>query len=179
MKESGGEKSGNGAFFCKLPLMFELDQEEQEVVQHFTSQVNTLWCEYQDFAISTCRNYREYINLGNRSYGLIVATFQARRGKDVSFEDLSSRLDACKQPFLMLIKLCSQPVSAAGSENKARELVSGLVFGFKRYLAERSALQGPDTKVQDFAFQLFMFKQCSLPVIQSVFISFSLVGCRR
>ena len=55
MKESGGEKSGNGALFCKLPLMFELDQEEQEVVQHFTSQVITLWCECQDVAILTCQ----------------------------------------------------------------------------------------------------------------------------
>ena len=36
--EGGG---GNGALLCKLPLQFELDQEDQEVVQHFTSQVNT------------------------------------------------------------------------------------------------------------------------------------------
>ena len=40
MGESRGE-GGNGALFCNLPLLFELDQEEQEVVQHFTSQVNT------------------------------------------------------------------------------------------------------------------------------------------
>ena len=55
MKESGGEKSDNGALFCKLPLMFELDQEEQEVVQHFTSQVDTLWCGCRHFNVS---NYR-------------------------------------------------------------------------------------------------------------------------
>ena len=40
MGESGGE-GGNGVLFGKLPLLFELDQEEQEVVQHFTSEVNT------------------------------------------------------------------------------------------------------------------------------------------
>ena len=97
----------------------------------------------------------------------------------MSFEELSSRLDACKQPFLMMLKLCCQPVSAAGSENKAREMVSGLVLGFERYVAERPELKGPDTKVQDMAFQLFMSKQCSLPVIQSAFISFGLVGCIR
>jgi len=136
--EGGG---GNGALLCKLPLQFELDQEEQEVVQHFTS--------------------------------------QARRGKEVNFDDLSSKLDSCKEPFLMLIKLCCQPVSAAGSENKSREMASGLVLGFERYVAERPELKGPDTTVQDMAFQLFMFKQRSLPVIQSVFISFGLVGCRR
>ena len=38
MGESGGE---GGPLFCKLPLLFDLDQEEQEVVQHFTSEVNT------------------------------------------------------------------------------------------------------------------------------------------
>ena len=79
-----------------------------------------------------------------------------------------------------MLKLCCQPVSAAGSENKAREMVSGLVLGFERYVAERPELKGPDTTVQDMAFQLFMFKQRSLlPVIQSVFISFGLVGCCR
>ena len=40
MGESGGE-GGNGVLFGKSPLLFELDQEEQEVVQHFTSEVNT------------------------------------------------------------------------------------------------------------------------------------------
>ena len=40
MGESGGE-GGNGVLFGKLPLLFELDQEEQEVAQHFTSEVNT------------------------------------------------------------------------------------------------------------------------------------------
>ena len=79
----------------------------------------------------------------------------------------------------MLIKLCCQPVSAAGNENKAREMVSGLVLAFERYVAERPALKGPDTAVQDMAFQLFMCKQRSLPVIQSGFISFGLVGCHR
>ena len=79
----------------------------------------------------------------------------------------------------MLIKLCCQPVSAAGSENKSREMACGLVLGFERYVAERPELKGPDTTVQDMAFQLFMFKQRSLPVIQSVFTSFGLVGCRR
>ena len=33
-------EGGNGVLFGKLPLLFELDQEEQEVVQHFTSEVN-------------------------------------------------------------------------------------------------------------------------------------------
>jgi len=140
MGESGGE-GGNGALFCNLPLPFELDQEEQEVVQHFTS--------------------------------------QARRGRDVSYDELSSRLDTCKDPFLMLIKLCCQPVGAAGSDNKAREMISGLVLGFEQYVTERPELKGPDTTVQDMAFQLFMSKQHSLPVIQSVFISFGLVGCLR
>jgi len=46
-------------------------------------------------------------------------------------------------------------------------------------VAERPALKGPDTAVQDMAFQLFMSKQRSLPVIQSVFISFGLVGRHR
>ena len=40
MQDSGGE-GGNGAL-CKLPLVFDLDQQEQEVVHHFTSQVKTL-----------------------------------------------------------------------------------------------------------------------------------------
>ena len=80
----------------------------------------------------------------------------------------------------MLIKLCSQPVSASGSENKAREMVNGLVLGFEKYLMERPVLKkGPDQLVQDMAFQLFMSKQRSLPLIQSAFTSFSLVGCRR
>jgi len=140
MGESGGE-GGNGALFCNLPLPFELDQEEQEVVQHFTS--------------------------------------QARRGRDVSYDELSSRLDTCKDPFLMLIKLCCQPVGAAGSDNKAREMISGLVLGFEQYVTDRPELKGPDTTVQDMAFQLFMSKQHSLPAIQSVFISFGLVGCLR
>jgi len=140
MGESRGE-GGNGALFCNLPLPFELDQEEQEVVQHFTS--------------------------------------QARRGRDVSYDELSSRLDTCKDPFLMLIKLCCQPVGAAGSDNKAREMISGLVLGFEQYVTDRPELKGPDTTVQDMAFQLFMSKQHSLPVIQSVFISFGLVGCLR
>jgi len=140
MGESRGE-GGNGALFCNLPLPFELDQEEQEVVQHFTS--------------------------------------QARRGRDVSYDELSSRLDTCKDPFLMLIKLCCQPVGAAGSDNKAREMISGLVLGFEQYVTDRPELKGPDRTVQDMAFQLFMSKQHSLPVIQSVFISFGLVGCLR
>ena len=38
MQDSGGE-GGNGALFCKLPLVFDLDQQEQEVVHYFTSQV--------------------------------------------------------------------------------------------------------------------------------------------
>ena len=80
----------------------------------------------------------------------------------------------------MLIKLCSQPVSASGSENKAREMVNGLVLGFERYVKERPELKKvPDQSVQDMAFQLFMSKQRSLPVIQSAFTSFGLVGCRR
>ena len=40
MQDSGGE-GGNGAL-CKLPLVFDLDQQEQEVVHHFTSQVKIL-----------------------------------------------------------------------------------------------------------------------------------------
>ena len=69
-------------------------------------------------------------------------------------------LDTCKEPFLMLIKLCSQPVSASGSENKAREMVNGLVLGFEKYLMERPELKkGPDQLVQDMAFQLFMSNQ--------------------
>ena len=80
----------------------------------------------------------------------------------------------------MLIKLCSQPVSASGSENKGREMINGLVLGFERYVKERLELrEGPDQSVQDMAFQLFMSKQRSLPVIQSAFASFGLVGCHR
>merc|ERR1719234_1468118 len=47
------------------------------------------------------------------------------------------KLDTCKDPFLMLIKLCSQPVSASGNENKGREMINGLVLGFERYVKER------------------------------------------
>ena len=78
----------------------------------------------------------------------------------------------------MLIKLCSQPVSASGSENKGREMINGLVLGFERYVKERQELK-PDQSVQDMAFQLFMSKQRSLNVIQSAFTSFGLVGCHR
>ena len=79
----------------------------------------------------------------------------------------------------MLIKLCCQPVGAAGSDNKAREMISGLVLGFEQYVTDRPELKSPDRTVQDMAFQLFMSKQHSLPVIQSLFISFGLVGCLR
>ena len=79
----------------------------------------------------------------------------------------------------MLIKLCCQPVSASGSEIKAKEMVSGLVLGFERYVAERPELEKPDRSVQDMVFHLFMFKQRSLPVTQSVFTSFGLAGCLR
>merc|ERR1719234_2232661 len=88
------------------------------------------------------------------------------------------KLDTCKDPFLMLIKLCSQPVSASGNENKAREMINGLVLGFESYVKERQELK-PDQSVQDLAFQLFMSKQRSLNVIQSAFTSFGLVGRHR
>ena len=114
-----------------------------------------------------------------RSASLKCITYQARKGKDISFEDLSSRLDVCKEPFLMVIKLCCQSTSAAGGENKSREMVNGLVLGFERYVEERPELRAPDKEVQDMAFQLFMSKQRTLSVIQAAFTSFGLVGCQR
>jgi len=125
----------------KLPLVFDLDQGEQEVVDHFTS--------------------------------------QARRGKEVSFDDFSRKLETCKNPFLMLIKLSSQPVSAAGGDNKMREMINGLVLAFEGYLAEGKVGLGPDDDVKDMAFQRFLAKKTSLPIMESAFTSYGLIGRRR
>ena len=59
-----------------------------------------------------------------------------------------------------------------------REMISGLVLAFERYLAEGKVALGPDNNVKDMAFQLFLGKT-SLPIMESAFTSYGLIGCRR
>ena len=60
-----------------------------------------------------------------------------------------------------------------------REMINGLVLAFERYLAEGKGALRPDDNVKDMAFQLFLAKKTSLPIMESAFKSYGLIGCRR
>ena len=60
-----------------------------------------------------------------------------------------------------------------------REMINGLVLAFERYLAEGKVALRPDDNVKDMAFQLFLAKKTSLPIMESAFKSYGLIGRRR